>query len=256
MAVKGAATLNKLLIAIVVIALLGGIGFVVYQEKQKADFIAVQEAKVQAELVEKRQAEASKRAEIFENFLNSFLQIVAKEAKEYKHGRAVLVGLILPENLRNADYITENYTLGEATVMSLRLQMDKIMGIFDDADNQFDSIISNWPEEDTREIREGWDQVKQNHTQLYVEYFDSEQAILSGVLKLLEFYDAHKTQIGYDEVSGQLTFADPSVEGQADDIKLDLEALMELQEEMLAKHNIKADEPATESVTSEQPSEQ
>lgn len=227
---------NIILVLALLAALAGG-GFVLYQnhmEQQAALAQAALEEKLEQERLEKEKAEAlAALRQEFEDFLNGFLKNVATQAREYRQSRKVLMGLVQPADLRASEYIEENYNLGESTVMSLRLQMDKIMGLFEQADQDFATVLEKWPEDKRESMAQNWRETKDKQASLYVAYFASEQELLAAVQELLNFYYQKRDVLKVDIVQDRIVFSDPSDQVAHAALKDKIADLVAIQAEIL-----------------------
>lgn len=219
---------NMLLVLALLVVLAGG-GYVLYQNE------LAQQAKI-AEQAEQERLAAEKIAALtteFEDFLNGLLANVSQEIQEYRKTRKVLVSLTQPANLRAPEYIEENYEMGEATVMSLRLQMDKVMQLFETAEADFQALIVKWPEGRGESIRQNWRSMRDEQVTLYLGYFESEQDLLAAMQSLLSFYNEKRDVLRVNVVENRVEFDDDEDKMRHEELSLMVDALKALQGELL-----------------------
>lgn len=205
---------NALLVLSLLIVLSGG-GYILYQNNMHKQEVAAQKAAEEAaakEEVERKAAAQKVLSKKFEDFLNGFLQDMAKGTQEYKKARGVLEDLVDPANLRAPDYIHENARLAENTVMSLQLQMDDIMQNFEDADQAAQSLINQFDGEGQKVVQAKWVATRDQNASQYMAFFTMDQDILNAYLELMEFYDAHREDVEVDVEHNRVNFTDPSLE--------------------------------------------
>ncbi|MCB1651800.1 MAG: hypothetical protein KDI46_07095 [Alphaproteobacteria bacterium] len=208
---------NILLVAVFLIVLTGG-GYMLYQgqsvklaqqhaaraQAEKDQRAAI--AREEMERAEEIQAREAALKEKFEDFLNGFLQDVSENVREYGESRKVLSGLVDPINMRAPEYIEENYALSETVILRLQLQMDKIMGVFEQADKDFVVLLDQWPVSQKDIIEGAWQQTRDQQAGLYIAYFESEQELIKVIQDFLAFCNEKRDSVTYDEESGNLLF--------------------------------------------------
>ncbi|MEZ5814261.1 MAG: hypothetical protein R3E13_06005 [Alphaproteobacteria bacterium] len=205
------ATWNVLLVVALLIVLSGG-GYILYQNNlQKQAEVAQVLAEEQAEAARAKEEEQVLLQE-FEDFLNQFLSDVYEKAQAYKQNRGVLNELGKPLNLTEPEYIRENARLAESTVMSLQLQMDDIMNIFEQADADIQDLIGQLEGEARENVRQSWVEVRDENIEKYGAFFATEQDVLMAQLKLIEFYAEHSEVLSVDADNGRVLFEDGALQ--------------------------------------------
>ncbi len=204
---------NALLVIALLIVLSGG-GYILYQNNaQKQAEIALEAARIAAE-AEKLEQEKQARLQAFEDFLNGFLDDVYMQAREYKKSRVVLNELSKPSNFKEPQYIEENARLAESTVMSLQLQMEDILGLFESADKQAQELLSPFEEGMQAKLQQDWEDVRDESITKYTAFFAMEQDILMAQLKRIEFYAEHSEVLSIDEKNERVLFEDVDLQEQ------------------------------------------
>ena len=66
-----------------------------------------------------------------ETSLNEMLSGVYDEMSDYRKRRKIINELIKPQNLQNAQYITESYQLAQSTIPDLKARSNRIIKIFE-----------------------------------------------------------------------------------------------------------------------------
>ncbi len=231
----------NILLFLALLAVLSGGGYVLYQSHLGQEAARIEKLEQERLAEEELRLEEEKAAHLvvltqgFEDFLNKFLQDVSRETKEYRKTRKVLVGLIEPANLRSPEYIEENYNLGEASVMSLRLQMDKIMGLFEEAELLFQAQLAKWPEGRGDVISQSWVKMKEKQVNLYLAYFTSEQDLLAAMQELLAFYHERRDVLYVDIGAGRIVLEDEDDIERHATLKAQVDELSAMQAEFLSQ---------------------
>jgi hypothetical protein len=229
----------NIILVLALCGVLSGGGYVLYQNNlaQEAKLLEqAEEERLAAEQAQKDKEEAEKIAALtkeFEGFLNDFLTDVSQELREYKITRKVLVSLMQPANLRETKYIEENYEMGEATVMSLRLQMDKVMRLFETAEIEFQELLTKWPEGRGESIRQNWRSMRDEQVDVYLGYFTSEQDLLEAMQNLLSFYNEKRDVLRVDVIDDRIEFDDEEDTLRHEELKITVDALKSLQSELM-----------------------
>lgn len=171
--------------------------------------------------------------EKFEFILGRFVKDVAEEANEYKKQRQVLPQLIHPAGLTNPEYIAENAALMEDTAKKLREQIITVMGVFDQAEDDIELLLTYQTEETAEDIRARWKELKEKQTVLYVDFFSYEEDIIAAYQNLMNFYAENAEEIHYDGETERLVFSD-AVDIQAEEkLRAEIESLNKEQEAVL-----------------------
>jgi class 3 adenylate cyclase len=197
-------------------------------------FLQLNNLKHQAEQrVAEKQAAEQRQANLqsIEDFLNGFLKEVNDGAREYKQRRVILTNLAEPQNMTSPEYITENASLAESTLMALQLQMDKIMGAFKTADEKFEGLVTVLKEDDQPAVRKKWEDERKEQTDLFMGYFASEQNVLKAYGDLLRFYAEKKDVLKITDDA--ITFEAPEDQTKHDALKAALKQAQEQQAEFL-----------------------
>lgn len=215
----------NIVLFLALLAVLAGGAYVLYQnhETQLAK-VAAEQARIAEEDAAKI-AEAEDLAQGFEDALNGFLQDLGMQADEYKKRRKVLHGLIRPENLRSAEYVEENYNLGESTSLALQLQMESIIGLFDAANVKMKALIERLPERKKEAAAESWANIQGQQLETYMQFFDGEQAVITNIRALLSFYNEHKDEMSVDLEKGRILFSDIETQAAAFELTKALNAV-------------------------------
>ncbi|MCC6597986.1 MAG: hypothetical protein IT559_04280 [Alphaproteobacteria bacterium] len=169
----------------------------------------------------------------FEVFLNGFLADVEKNAFAYKQRRKVLTGLIKPENMKMPEYIEENASLAESTILALHLQMNEILEAFAKADHEIETLLPGLPEGERIAARQKWEQVRTNSQDQFTGYFASERDILAAYKKLLHFYAEKKESISIDSESNAVYLLKPEDQKEALALQKDIKDLEAAQIEFM-----------------------
>jgi class 3 adenylate cyclase len=243
----------NIFILISLLAMLGiGGGFLYLNNLQKQSAELVAEKQALKEAADKRQA----TLEAVEDFLNGFLREVNDAAREYKQRRVILTNLAQPENMTTPEYIAENGSLAESTLMALQLQMDKIMGVFKTADEKFEALVGVLKEGDQPAVRRKWEDERKAQTDLFMGYFSSEQSVLKAYGDLIRFYAEKKDTLKIDSAAKTISFEAPEDHAKHDELKAALKSAQEQQAEFL-KPEAQTSTPAqTEALPTAEPAQE
>ncbi len=213
-------------------------GYVFYlDKKEKEAVIAATEKKVQEEALLKAE-QAKKDQEIktrFETFLNVFLKNLSDNVGRYKKNRTVLKQIMVPENLKNPEYLAENAKLLESTVQTLQAQMDTIMGLFKKADTEIEPLLKKLSDKEQNPARAQWKKIQDNQAMSFMAYFTSEQDILSAHQALMVFYLQHRQSLKKNEETGEMEFSSPDDIQTVQKLENDIANLIEAQTALLKK---------------------
>ena len=198
---------NQAIIAAVVVALAGG-GIAAYSLKKAPE--AAPAPVVQAPTPEQAVAEQQAFHQKFEDVLNGFLKSVQTKAVDYKNRRKVITELVKPENLGQAAYVQENQQLMTTLVPELKVKMDEIMAVFNEAETSIRETIATQPAEKQEGILNDWRAVRDKQASHYLAFFASEQDILGAYQELMNFYQAKQGAYTYDESTLSLLFNNPA----------------------------------------------
>ena len=195
---------NALLVIALLIVLSGG-GYILYQNNLQ------KQAESAQKLAEEEALKAEKVAVLkgeFDALLKSFLKDIQGHVATYKKQREVLVSLSKPMNLRQPEYIEENASLAEATMMDLQLQMETIMGLFEKADAEMQELIAKFEEDERGAVQVSWNALRDENVEKLSVYFTIERDLMMAHLKLVEFYDQHQENLSVDVENERVIFED------------------------------------------------
>lgn len=144
--------------------------------------------------------------ESFEVILNGFLSELSLELKGYKNQRKVLTELIDPFNLRNPEYIDQNYEMIQVLAPELRARMDGVMALFSKTDKQVKSTLNSYPEKSVSGAAAKWSSIRDNQVERYIYYLKLDDEILLTFEELLAFYAKQKEQMYYDFETDEIRF--------------------------------------------------
>lgn len=150
----------------------------------------------------------------FEGILNGFLQEVQANMRDYRQQRKMLTEMADPFNLRQPEYITENYGLLKTVAPELRTKMNSVVAPFEAAQAQIHAALADQPESVRENVWQRWEALKQKQLTLYVEYFTVEDQILTAYEELLGFYYQNQNAILVDSEYLSVSFAEPALEQQ------------------------------------------
>lgn len=231
---------SKLVLVVALGAALGGGAYLAldyYQDQQALRAQVKAEAEQKAvEDAERKAQEEQRVVELtaeFESFLNGFIAEISKASREYKASKAVMKGLVKPETMAMAAYAEENYKLGEATILNMKLQMDEMMQIFQKADEQFEALIEKWPEGRRDTINKSWIQLRDARLNQLVGFFESENDVLAAMQELLFICSENKELMAIGDDPSIVSFTDESVAAQFNQQYIRLQALQDLQTELM-----------------------
>lgn len=206
-----------------------GVGVVYVRHVEQARQEA---ARLEAEQAAQAQKDREQRA-AFEDFLNGFLRGVEESAREYRQRRQVLAGLVRPENLRSPEYVSENASLAESTVLALHIQMDEIMGAFETADGDIAALAAGLSGDGRAAVEQKWQDVRAQQQEKFLAYFASERDVLAAYKALMDFYAARKDGFSVDAESGQVRFTAPEDQAEAATLQSRIDVLSAAQAELL-----------------------
>ncbi|MCB9982296.1 MAG: hypothetical protein H6861_01300 [Rhodospirillales bacterium] len=208
---------NILLVIALLIVLSGG-GYILLQNhEQKQAEIEQVKAEEEARLAEEAQRNAEEQKALlqsFEDFLNTFLGDIYAEVQEYKQARKVMEELRKPSNLTSPEYVAENTSMAESTLMSLQLQMDDIMARFEKAGTELQPLIEHLNEDGQAHVREIWNAVRKENAEKFMAFFASDQEALRAELKLMEFYNDYADILHADAENERILFDDIALQEQ------------------------------------------
>jgi len=173
-----------------------------YAEKQAA----MMEAALEAE-----QAQQVALVKEFEEFLNAFLADIQSKATAYKNESKVLHEIITPRNLTKPEYILENYTLLQKTIPALHGKMDEIILAFEQADQRANLLLAQIKGESQSRLIEQWEAMNSNYVRDYIDFFATEEKVISAHHDLMTLYQQNASSIGYNVKTEELTFKDPAL---------------------------------------------
>lgn len=198
---------NKQAIIAAVVVLLAGGAYFVYSSQQAATPPAPVEQAPSADQAAAEQQAFNKK---FDEVMDGFVKTVQARAIDYKNRRKVITELVKPENLGQAAYVQENQQLMTTLVPELKVKMDEIMAVFNDAETNIRQTISTQPPEKQEEIINQWRSVRDKQASHYLAFFASEQDILGAYQDLMNFYQAKQGGYTYDESTLSLLFNNPA----------------------------------------------
>lgn len=141
--------------------------------------------KIQAAEEEQRGRELERQ---FEEFLNKFLKNIHDGMVSYKKERKMLIELVGPANLREPVYVEENYKLAQQLMPSLRQKMADVIGIFEVAQGEVEALLLGQPEAVRARIVQEWEELKRVQGQAYMDFFTTENDLLTAYQSLMDFY--------------------------------------------------------------------
>lgn len=169
----------------------------------------------------------------FEDLLNEFLSDVNTRAKAYREERKVMAEVVKPENLTTPDYVTQNYEMMQQTMPSLRLKINEIMLVFEDADRRVKALLEGQLPEFQERILAEWKNLKDSQAGLYVDFFAIEEEILQAYEDLMAFYNDKKDAFTIDPATFEMSFTEPADAQAAADIRVRLQELAARQAALL-----------------------
>jgi len=250
---------SKLVLVVALGAALGGGAYLAldyYQDQQALRAQVKAEAEQKAvEDAERKAQEEQRVVELtaeFESFLNGFIAEISKASREYKASKAVMKGLVKPETMAMAAYAEENYKLGEATILNMKLQMDEMMQIFQKADEQFEALIEKWPEGRRDTINKSWSELRDARLNQLVGFFESENDVLAAMQELLFICSENKELMAIGDDPSIVSFTDEGVAAQFNQQYIRLQALQDLQTELMEQLSQDGEDSSLSEKSSEQ----
>ncbi len=222
------------LLSVGVVLLVGVIGF-----------YSISNIKGPPSAVERAQAlESPELRTNFNAFLEKFLKSVETGMADYKAERKVLVEAAGPLNLRQPEYVEENYSMSKQLTSSLRVRIDHILHIFREAEADVGTLLTNEPAEVRRAISEEWSQLKQKQEKVYIDYFAVENELLAAYDDLMNFYYAKRYEFQVDVDSSAFVFKLPEDDAEAKRLQQRIDDLY-AKEKAILNEQPAAEQPAT-----------
>lgn len=199
-----------LLVASVLLAVGTGAGF--YMLKKKEQDAELQEIREQARLEEVRALHRMALYKKFETILNAFIADFSKQISTYKKHRSILKEILLPYNFETPEYAKESYeTFHNEIAPSLRREAISVMDVFASKRKDVKSLLKSEPPEDSATILDEWKKMETEKVQIYIDFFDSEDALLKAYDDLLKFYYVQSNFYTVDRNTGVMEFKDENI---------------------------------------------
>jgi hypothetical protein len=169
----------------------------------------------------------------FEDILNDFLKAVQSNVRDYRQSRKMLAEMVDPFNLRQPEYIEENFRIMGDLSASLRTQMDGVFAVFETTEAQIKQALGTRDTEDKNLVWQRWQAMKKNQLLVYVEYFAYEDRIISAYEDLITFYYQNRNLALIDSEFLSVSFADPALVQQEQALRQAIENLTTAQSGVL-----------------------
>lgn len=169
----------------------------------------------------------------FETTLNTLLDDVAGQVRDYTKTRKIITDLVRPENLRNPDYIAENYAIAMDMVPQMTNRMNRLFETINAADTRIKALVGDDDIQNADIILERWDHVKEEQLAKYTDYFAFEQELLDRYVRLLKIYNEGRDTYFVDVSNSVLTLEDERLEARARIIRGEIETLQKAQAGLL-----------------------
>jgi len=158
----------------------------------------------------------------FEASLNDLLKGIFVEVNDYRERRRILNNIVRPENLRNAQYISEGYALALQTIPDLQARSVSIIAKFGEKEAEIKRLIKDRPADAQKTILSEWNSMKGEQVDLYVQYFTIEQNILDRYQSLIGLYYQNRQSVIYDEVRNIVSFEGQGLNARAGELSQDI----------------------------------
>ena len=142
----------------------------------------------------------------FENLLNEFLASIAGQSKAYKTQRKILFELSKPANLREKDYIEENYALAKGMLPTLHTKMNRLIKTFEMTENNTRLLLEGQSDETRAAVWSEWQDLKVKQITPYIAFFSVESQILEVYEELMDFYYVKQNKYIVDLDTGRMDF--------------------------------------------------
>ncbi|MGB4106570.1 MAG: hypothetical protein WBK55_02090 [Alphaproteobacteria bacterium] len=212
----------KATVIAVLVVLIVAVGGIYVMQNHQTTFDKRQAAEEQ-----ERGRELEKR---FEEFLNKFLKNIHDGMVSYKKERKMLIELVGPANLRDPAYVEENYKLVQQLIPSLRQRMADVIGIFETAQTEMDALLVGQPETTRARIVQQWDELKRMQGQAYMDFFATENDLLTAYGDLMNFYYDRRTAFEVNIDARQVIFKNPEDTAEEKRLKQRIDDLYAQQE--------------------------
>ena len=260
-------TWNKLLTygLVLILGIAGYFGYGFYQdyaanqevkrlERIKEQTRLANERKEAERIAREKEAKVLRQLELkqeFEVFLNDFLNEVRAKIRKYRESRRIMDDLLKPANLRSRKFVKENRGLGEATIMSLSLQADAIMTVFDKAQKRFETEFQQFENEEQAKVNKSWAEVWGEQQERYKLYFATDKEVLQSIQDLLVFYRTYMKSLRVDFEKDIVYMADKQKEIEHRNLLIKYNSLLSLQAEMFMNFDEEINPPADSELDSE-----
>ncbi len=225
----------KATVIAVLVVLIVAVGGIYVMQNHQTTFDKRQAAEEQ-----ERGRELEKR---FEEFLNKFLKSIHDGMVEYRKERKVLVELVGPRNLSDPAYVEENYKLVQQLVPSLRQKMADVIGIFEAAQTEMDSLLAGQPETTQAPIIRQWDELKRMQGQAYMDFFATENDLLSAYQDLMNFYYDKRTSFEVNAATRGVIFKNAQDVAEEKQLKQRIDDIYEQQDALTKQPETAAPPP-------------
>lgn len=228
---------KHIIVAFIFALFVAGGGYELYAMYKKSVIDAPARAKELATLAPETKIQ-------FDAVLKIFLDDVNTGITAYKDERKVLVEALNPLNLREPEYVEENYMMVQNLAPSLRTRMEVVMQKFADTEEKINALLVNEKEEARQATQAQWTELKETQGKIYADFFATERDLLTAYQDLMAFYYTNRNDFEVDMSGPAVVFGNVELNTSEKQMRDRIKELYVRQSEMLGKKEQAPAEPA------------
>jgi hypothetical protein len=216
--------------------LLAGAGGLYYISTQNAQPVGEEVQIVDESAVIETEEEALRQKEIlkgFETSLNNFLQNIDQQVAAYQQRREIVLEMIKPQNLRQYEYVTENYGISKEIMEAMKGDMDAILGFITKSDMSIQTYLERENPDDRNSLSRKWNNVQSEQSELYSNFFALEKSLLLQIDRVFSVFLKSRGNYVFDVEQNNVVFQDTKIANEYMGVKRQIESILNSERKLL-----------------------
>lgn len=225
-----------ILAGVVVLAAAGGFYYLSVQDVAvTAQTEQEDDAAAGADVI-KTEEEAQRQRQILEGFeiaLNNFLGSIDQQVIAYQQKRKIVRDMVEPQNMRQFEYVPENYGMAKEVMESMKDDMEKIILFITQSDISIQNYLERENPGQRNELLQQWKDVKDRQSELYINFFQLERQMLDQFDQIFTVFLKSKGNYTVDVANNSVAFTDAATTRDYLNAKRRIEAIIAQERELL-----------------------